>query len=391
VERKIAFADHLRGIAAFVVVVAHLVILYWKEPDVVTSVAAVPALKVATPVVVEWLATVDIGAFGVALFFLISGFVIPLSCRHHTPMTFLMARALRIWPTYLAALACVVAIRSAAAWWWGAAFQFSSRELVANALLVQDFVNAGSLDLVNWSLSLEVQFYLLFAVGYSIVLKYRERVVVYAACVLPLLLTLQFVPGLRLHFGLTAARPGMCLPFMLIGTLFYLRMEGLITLRAMLSAALFTLLSVAFCFTMLITPTMALSYIAAFAVFLALFLVRERIGQNRLLAWLSAVSYPLYLVHSAIGYVVLRLVTVGLGFSYPAALAAAVTAALLVAILLHVAVEGPSMAIGKRLTTRWTRSKSGQGVFASVTGSDSGPAAYAGFSDATPAVTTRLI
>ncbi len=44
------------------------------------------------------------GPFGVALFFLISGLVIPFSFDRHRTGAFLLARLLRIYPTYLAAL-----------------------------------------------------------------------------------------------------------------------------------------------------------------------------------------------------------------------------------------------------------------------------------------------
>jgi peptidoglycan/LPS O-acetylase OafA/YrhL len=380
-QRKIAFADHLRGFAACIVLLYHYIVLYWTHPEIPAFFASAPEATANPPAIVRWLAMFDLGAFGVALFFLISGFVIALSFRHHTRISFLIARALRIWPTYLAAIACILAIRYVSAWYWGASLHVPVWEITANAFLLQDFAGTNSLDLVNWTLALEVQFYLLIAVGYGLLMRYRERVVVYAACVLPFMLTLQWVPGLHLHLTLAAARPGMCLPFMLIGTLFFLRIEGLITRREMASAAAFTLLSVAWCLTKMITPNMALSYIAAFVVFLGLFIVRERIGQNRVLAWLSAISYPLYLVHSIVGYTVLRFVTAGLGLSYPLALAVAITVAVCLATVLHFAVERPSMAMGKRLAARRAPAPSRDASFAP---------AHAGREDAAGFASTEL-
>jgi len=101
-------------------------------------------------------------------------------------------------------------------------------------------------------------------------------------------------------------------------------MEALITLRQMVSAAPISAAAVTICIAKIVSPTMSMSYAAAFAIFLGLFLMRERIGQSRVLARLSAISYPLYLVHSIIGYTVLQLLTVGFGFSYMPALAAAI-------------------------------------------------------------------
>ena len=68
------------------------------------------------------------GHFGVALFFIISGFVIPFSVASTTRAGFAVARVLRIWPTYLAGLAiaifCVV-INSGLS---GKSFPYSSAE-----------------------------------------------------------------------------------------------------------------------------------------------------------------------------------------------------------------------------------------------------------------------
>jgi len=41
------------------------------------------------------------GGFGVALFFLISGFVIPFSFLRYTRTGFAIARILRLWPAYM--------------------------------------------------------------------------------------------------------------------------------------------------------------------------------------------------------------------------------------------------------------------------------------------------
>jgi peptidoglycan/LPS O-acetylase OafA/YrhL len=96
---------------------------------------------------------------------------------------------------------------------------------------------------------------------------------------------------------------------------------------------------------------MSVSYAMAFGTFLALFLVRGHIGRNRVLAALSAISYPLYLVHSVTGYIVLQFMRLGLGASYITAVAAAIAASLVLATLLHFAIERPSMALGRRLSS----------------------------------------
>jgi len=78
----------------------------------------------------------------VVLFFLISGFVIPLSVRHaFDPGHFVLRRLLRIYPLYLAALALLVAgagLGLLPEWaWLGTA---KPQVWLANLLLVQDYV-----------------------------------------------------------------------------------------------------------------------------------------------------------------------------------------------------------------------------------------------------------
>ncbi|MCQ4062259.1 acyltransferase, partial [Klebsiella pneumoniae] len=62
-----------------------------------------PPLDVSMPVYLGWLHRLpqfNWGAFGVALFFLISGFVIPFSFVKATWLSFLVGRFFRIFPLY---------------------------------------------------------------------------------------------------------------------------------------------------------------------------------------------------------------------------------------------------------------------------------------------------
>ena len=106
---RIAFAHLLRGVAAASVLVHHFLYLIWKRPAPIGDLIAQPTL----PALVErasYAAVADFGVpnfwghFGVALFFLISGFVIPFSVSSLSPRGFVIARVLRIWPTYVVGL-----------------------------------------------------------------------------------------------------------------------------------------------------------------------------------------------------------------------------------------------------------------------------------------------
>src|SRR5205085_11014239 len=122
--------DHLRGIAALMVLVHHLLVVYWTNKGLVAHFEFSPISNIGAPAIARWVGSFDLGAFGVALFFLISGFVIPLSFKRHTARTFLIARALRIWPTYVAALACDLAAGYASAHFLGSQFHVSSGQII---------------------------------------------------------------------------------------------------------------------------------------------------------------------------------------------------------------------------------------------------------------------
>lgn len=357
---KVLFADQLRGIAALLVVFSHLVGVYWFEPEAVTMVTGAPWDPAPRPPAATMLDLLPFnpGPLGVALFFLISGFVIPFSFRHHDRRSFLLARALRIYPTYLVALFLGLAVRAASGAYWGQPFQVHPLSVLANALLLHDLVGIGNLDLVNWTLVIELKFYLLFALARPLLLRWRHGFVLGLAALalginLLAALAMPALPG-RTGFAVAGlAQETMFLPFMLLGTLFYMRMQGQLGWLALLGSSALGL--ALFLLSWKYGPrdgtyeSAALSYAWGWGIFACCFLVRARVAPVAVLQGLAQVSYPLYLVHSVIGFVLLRLLTRQFGLGYGPALALAVLVALLLAWALHRLVERRSIAWGKAL------------------------------------------
>ncbi len=144
---EIVGIQYLRGIAALAVVVHHVL----EEIRVSATGRLVP----------EWI--VVGGASGVDIFFVISGFIMlyvsfPPDRPAARPLKFLARRATRIYPFYWVCCLLVIAL--------GAIGFFSSKDFspgtVAYAFALLPF---SSLLVVSWTLSYELFFYLVFAIG----------------------------------------------------------------------------------------------------------------------------------------------------------------------------------------------------------------------------------
>ncbi len=99
------------------------------------------------------------GWIGVQLFFLISGFVICMSCWGKSLGEFAISRVTRLYPTYwLAVLAAAVTL-----WLFpGVRDVPTPSGLAVNLTMLQDPLGVDRVDSVYWSLWVEVRFYLLF-------------------------------------------------------------------------------------------------------------------------------------------------------------------------------------------------------------------------------------
>jgi peptidoglycan/LPS O-acetylase OafA/YrhL len=147
----------LRGIAAMLVLMAHSFrsFYFWDLP---------------------WFdnAILNPGQIGVSVFFVISGFVLPLSLQNSYRFQdfprFLARRFVRIEPTYLASM--MVAI----AWVWTATrlapnaspWQFNLSQIGAHLLYLVPFTDYDWVNEVYWTLAIEFQFYLFIGALFTI-------------------------------------------------------------------------------------------------------------------------------------------------------------------------------------------------------------------------------
>ncbi|MEV0198792.1 acyltransferase [Nonomuraea sp. NPDC050691] len=141
VPHRLAWLDMLRGVGALAVVGEHLVT--WDMP---------------------WLRPTqfNLGTYGVLVFFLVSGYVIPVSLeRGGDVRAFWIGRFFRLYPLYIAVLGLVLALS-----WWIPVREEVPRDLyavAAHATMLLDVVGVGGVVDTMWTLSYEMAFYLMVA------------------------------------------------------------------------------------------------------------------------------------------------------------------------------------------------------------------------------------
>jgi peptidoglycan/LPS O-acetylase OafA/YrhL len=232
---RVAFADQLRGLAALLVVLSHLAGVFWHAQPAVSALTGLPAAFADPPRGTGFLKPLFLDNFqagpaGVALFFLISGYVIPFSLRGRSRAAFLGARAVRLLPTFWAGFAVQVAVLLLALRTVGGVFPRTLPEVLLNLLPgIHGLAWLPSLDGIVWTLDIEVYFYALAALAAPMLLARSSRILVLPAGVALVgaslsidtsWITIASPPVMRCLTGLAMAAP--LLVFMSVGTVMHL-------------------------------------------------------------------------------------------------------------------------------------------------------------------------
>ncbi|MBC6457863.1 acyltransferase family protein [Actinomadura sp. HBU206391] len=145
-RERLVWLDALRGVAALAVVFEHLLDALLPE-----------VRRTASP----WF---DFGRYGVFVFFIVSGYVIPASLeRRGSVREFWIGRAFRLYPLWAVA-AAIGLLFALAEVFWGLPDQLSDRpwtSALAHVTMLQDLLGVPNVVNVFWTLSYEMAFYLL--------------------------------------------------------------------------------------------------------------------------------------------------------------------------------------------------------------------------------------
>jgi peptidoglycan/LPS O-acetylase OafA/YrhL len=233
--------------------------------------------------------TGEYGWLGVHMFFVISGFIIPYSLLQYRYsirdyFRFLGKRLARLHPPYLASIAVVVLLGWAMMLvprWNAPAPDVSVQQLFAHFFYLNDLLGKPWLNVVYWTLSIELQWYLLIGIAFPLLANRRWTLQVAGAALMVAGHLLVPKEQLVLHI----------VPVFLIGVFVFQYRVGLSSVWRML-------VSIAAMFALMKVPIgMPVASLSAATGLVIAFITLD----NRLFGWLGEVSYSLYLLHIPIG------------------------------------------------------------------------------------------
>ncbi len=350
-SERFVFIDALRGIACIGVVFHHML----------NNTVMCDTFK---RVFAGWFVELcELGAYGVEIFFVISGFVIAHSTRK-LPLTregltnFIVRRQVRLDPAFWSAIALAILLLGAEKLVPGTVMKpFPSiPEIVANLFYLQRILGVQELVEVAWTLCIEIQFYLvfilfMFALRRQIVAENPNPVEIVA----PAFLWISGVASLWLR---SVSGEAWFLPFWFffaMGVMVYWTYRGAVHPAWFLTLAVIALVAWPFAGSLRDLTHFAATVGVITAV--AVYWVGLRGGLTRWLnqpwfQYLGRISYSLYLVHLLVLSVVLRggykltgESAIGAYFWFPFAVALCIGAGE----LLYRAVERPSMLLASSL------------------------------------------
>jgi len=368
---RFEFANILRGLAALSVVVSHLALGYWFDPATVTYFTGLPSVAADPPAIARFFAAIPLnyGSFGVGLFFVISGFVIPYSLVAYDVKAFLIGRFFRIYPTFWCGVLISAAAALAGAAIFGVNIPFATKELVKHMLApLRPVLESRPVDGVVWTLEIELYFYALCAFLARDIASGRRRL-----ALVPFVIFAVWIPC----FALAAHPPAgyerlasrfqfvaVYLPMlilMFVGVAYNLFRRGKIGggeaavwIAAFLGLFVATWASgfIGGGWKPLMWSVIPLpSYLIAVGCFFAAAALRDKFRSAPVLDFFADISYSLYVVHQLAGYVLLRMLT-SWGVEANVATLLAIGFAIALAFALHRLVEGPTHRYGQAMARR---------------------------------------
>jgi peptidoglycan/LPS O-acetylase OafA/YrhL len=296
-NQRINEIDLLRFLAALAVVFFHLAFRGYAA-DGLTAMSYPLLAPVA-----------KYGYLGVNLFFTISGFVILMTVANGSISKFMISRFVRLYPAYW--VCCTITFLAIMAV-GKPQFSASIVQYLINMTMLNGFVNMASIDGAYWSLLIEMKFYILVGILLAIKKIHKIEIFVFAWLIASTFLTIG-----RIGIFNFILFPEYSTYFIAGAIYFKIWSEGVSQARLWILCGSWLL---AICQSIKSLPefeqhySTSLNYYLVTAIitgfFFIMFLVATRntgtIG-NRSWVLVGAITYPLYLIHQNLGFIVFNI------------------------------------------------------------------------------------
>ncbi|TVT28952.1 acyltransferase [Salinicoccus cyprini] len=323
-RKRFTELDSMRGLAALIVVFYHYTVYYdekfgheqWGQIDLFTF-----------------------GHYGVQLFFIISGFVIYMSLMKVKSVSdFAIKRSIRLYPAYMFSVALTFLIVSLAS---AESLRTTFPEAMVNLTMLQDFIpTVKNVDGVYWTLRVEMTFYVIMAILLSMGLakKTMSIAIIWLAASAVIQLANTVLATDMTAFIEKYSMSNYSQMF-IIGMMFYgIWQNGN-------HKKYFYMIGLAIGYDFIFEGVTNGLFSILFVILFQLILMNRMQWLNsRILLFFGAISYPLYLVHQNIGYVIIyKMESAGfLNISY---ILVPFLASVLIAYGIHQYIEKPSQSV----------------------------------------------
>jgi peptidoglycan/LPS O-acetylase OafA/YrhL len=250
------------------------------------------------------------GYLGVNLFFLISGFVISWSAEGRHWQEFSIARFVRLYPGFLVCMTATFVVLMIAR---DARFPTDLLTYAANLSMFAPAFGRLAMDGVYWSIMLEIVFYGWLAALIFVGVYPRRRLTIVAIWLAISALNEIFVGSAALRIVLVTAFA----PFFASGILAYHLISrgcspGVLALLA--ASFLLSCRTIVFSQNWMMThlgaapsyPQLVAANIAIHVIFVGAIMLRSVLRPSTTMLMLGGLTYPLYLLHQFVGYILLN-------------------------------------------------------------------------------------
>ena len=274
----------------------------------------------------------EYGHFGVELFFLISGFVIFMTVdKVKNAKGFIWLRFSRLFPVYWSG----IILTTVFVLLFGlVGREVSWKSILFNFTMLQELFNIPHVDGAYWSLLPELMFYFLMA----IVLFFKKKAYINSISVVWLIamvintlteLPISIVQILNLKYGM----------LFVAGIQFYLIKEKELNKKKLSQSIVLIVFSI-LTYAVVIKDIVSFSIVFSFYILFFLLVYNYlKFLKIRWLIFIGSISYPLYIVHQNIGYILMN----ELNLPFLIEFTLAILLSIVMAIFIHYGIEKPTL------------------------------------------------